>query len=836
MGDYRLAGRRMMNVLMLGCAWSVLEAQAQDTADGGDARRTALAERFNALQQDARQQSEALGAVKSRLYSLTQELAPLVRVCVTARSVRSLAPNDSEDAEKRADAVESRLREASHAARACTAPDALKAAHRSLSEAIDETAVIERLVRNVSGGSDEVVTTQDKIPGGLAAIGEFTDFWETADAAYTSFGARVAAYQKDAEDFNAAQTDVKPPLAPVQAEAMTVDGALKESFASLSETARKIGDIREQLADCESSDTQGSAQLIERVTRARQVAARAFATYGEDITRDSSQCQTLLETKAKIGDAPVIAQITGNSSGDPSEPPPPQAAPVGPVTADSLPQIPGSKIKPSQAKPAAKRPAAARDGSIKVSGVSGFASTQEGSNTFGLSGGQTVAAGGAVETQPSSKVRLAGVAQTVDVGEASRVQLPSLPDNLLKLTTGTVELTRHGDSAADAHEPNFDGVETEQGSVTEASLAQERARYKVTAAQGQTSVEVFDGKVHLSGTYVLKVDASGAKDDKQAPAQETVLAAGERAILLNVGAPTDALVADGGSDLKDAFSDVNKAAAPAIAPAVPVVAAPTGPLTLPRAMTRMAQAEGASEETSARVKPKAPAALAKAAPESTPVSDQRLPKFFAGAHAAALPGASAEGNVDVSAVPATDPLVQARLQIERQRQKDDELRRAAEQQRAERVRIEQQRRIAEENVAAAQRADEQVSMVGSQTSPYQQMRPRIVPAFAGTWQCRVAPLQRARNAGAIMSQIIIRPTQRGFEAFAGGVRIPSTSIDGSRIRFAQVVASNDRGYYGALEFDLQDNGNVLLGNGRIRVLSGGYLDEIPATLSCGRSR
>ena len=71
---------------------------------------------------------------------------------------------------------------------------------------------------------------------------------------------------------------------------------------------------------------------------------------------------------------------------------------------------------------------------------------------------------------------------------------------------------------------------------------------------------------------------------------------------------------------------------------------------------------------------------------------------------------------------------------------------------------------------------------------------------------------------------------------AAMVRIPSTYMQGSRIHFAQVMASNDRSYYGALDFDLQDNGNYLVGTGRIRVMNAGYPDEIPASLTCGRSR
>lgn len=108
--------------------------------------------------------------------------------------------------------------------------------------------------------------------------------------------------------------------------------------------------------------------------------------------------------------------------------------------------------------------------------------------------------------------------------------------------------------------------------------------------------------------------------------------------------------------------------------------------------------------------------------------------------------------------------------------------------------------------------------------------------FAGAWRCRITPLQRGRS-GTMQSQIVIRTTARGYEAIADGQRIPSVSVQGSRIHFAPSVASRDGRYYGGgIDLDLGDGGNTLEGSGRVRTTDGRNIQEMPASLSCYRLR
>jgi hypothetical protein len=89
----------------------------------------------------------------------------------------------------------------------------------------------------------------------------------------------------------------------------------------------------------------------------------------------------------------------------------------------------------------------------------------------------------------------------------------------------------------------------------------------------------------------------------------------------------------------------------------------------------------------------------------------------------------------------------------------------------------------------------------------------------------------------MQSQIVIHATSRGYDAVADGQRIPAVSVRGSRIHFAQSVASNDGRYYGSgIDLDLQDEGTSLVGAGRVKISDGYNIQDVPASLFCERVR
>jgi hypothetical protein len=884
--------------------------------DALQSAQSALTERFLALEQDRRQHTESLKTVEARLFKLTQQLAPLVRVCVQTGA--AFNPQDVDGAEKSAATVDAQLREASAAAKACASPAALKAARETLSNAIDQTAVIERLAYTGTQGFDELPGTRARIPESIAAVNELVVTWTEIDRGFKGFDARLKAYQHDAKDFNA-KLGASPGLNP--AVALEMDMPLRIQFDGLGASVRKIADVREQLGACERNDRPAVPRsVIDRIDTARKNAARAFAAYGPGITQDSATCQTRLEAKASPADATVLAEAKGLPAA-PSEPPPPKAAPVGVVSKESLPRVPGSKEKPAVApKRTAKRSATAvagaGDGGLKVFAVSGFASTEEGSNMFGLGEGQTVAVGAFIDTKQSSRVRLGEGAQTIDIGADSRVQNPAPPSKLLKLVNGVVDIKRDASAAGGI---DFEGIETTQGVITTAS-----GRYRVTVGGGQTSVEVFEGKVHVAGTYVLRLAADQKEPSQQEAALTRVatqamdLGPGERAIMLRVGSPVDAAVASALPAVKP------DAPMPNAEPAQVASAADSGkPLSTPvalgarkvakdKAAKIVAQAPQAppknqSKAPASKTQSKSSKNQTKAAqlaarqsnlPSGKPEiaravpSSPRLPGFLSATPARVPQGGSQIANgveavVAVAPSPsgvapqrsdiAPDPVEEARAQLQTQRHRDEELRRVADQRRSEQQRIEQQRaeeqrrielreqqRLAQQQWQqhggpdVRQRSNDQLAAVEPSRVPEnapdrdsgllenasnmygragQHLDPLVSSGdFAGTWQCRIMPSQRARY-GVIQSRIVIRATQRGFEAIADGQRIPSVSVRGNRIHFAQTTASNDNRFYGGgIALDLLNGGSALNGSGRIRVTDGRHIQEVPASLTCDRSR
>jgi hypothetical protein len=815
--------------------------------DEGLSAQRALTQRAATLEQDHAQQREALIAAETRMAALTKRLAPLVRVCLQTGA--ALQITDAEEAEKNAAMVEAQLREASTAAKTCKSADALKGARVALTNAIAQTAAIERLTYTGAVEPHELAGVQRDIPEGLTALAEMSAAWADVRADFKGFDTRLRAYQQDAGDFNARRAVKQGDMA--AAPSMQDDAALRSQFVALESSVAKISSARGQLMECQQADrASGPGTLSARIENARKAAAQSFTSYGAGITQDAARCQTHLEAKATTpAEAAVIADAGGNTP-PPAEPPPPKASPVEPVATETLPQIPGAKVKPP-AKRTAKRTApvvAAAPQGVRVTSMSGFATTEEGANSFGLVEGQTIATGAGVETKPSSKVRLEGTAQTIDIGADTRVHLPKPPHRFLKLTSGVVEMSRDTGAVAGAGEPDFEGIETTQGVITS-----HQGRVRVTAGAGQTTVEVEDGRAHVSGSYVLKLPAlsNGGPAQKlsQTPEQEMDLGPGEGALLLRVGAPETVVAA-----APEAAKEESAVAPPASNE--PPLSRPVKP---PKAETKMSKApvkaqskmpakltaKKTAKETALAAVPKTPGKVEVA--RTTP-SGPRLPAFLSGRTPGAAPAVPAPSwHASDNVAPAADPIAAARAQLEQQRQQDVDQRRVADLQRAELERVERQRaeaeqlrreeqRRAEERATAMTRRDDGIEQASAVYDRAGQPLPRYGADFAGTWRCRIMPLQRGRG-GVLQSQIVIRATARGYDAVADGQRIPSVSVQGSRIHFASSVASRDGRYYGGgIDLDLKDGGDALEGSGRVRTTDGRNIQEMPASLSCYRLR
>ncbi|MBY0511132.1 MAG: hypothetical protein K2P94_13400 [Rhodospirillaceae bacterium] len=824
------AGLTVVGVMVFGAC----TGHAQD--EGLSAQRT-LTQRTAALQQDRAQQAEALKSADARMSALTKRLAPLMRVCLQTGA--ALQVTDAEDAEKSAATVDAQLREASTAARACKSPDALKAARGALTNAIEQTAAIERLTYTGAVEPEELAGVQRDIPEGLKALAEMSAAWTDMRGGFNGFDARLRAYQHDADDFNARRVVRQGDMAAVPS--LRDDAALRSQFAALESSVAKISSTRGPLMECQQADrASGPGALSARIEAARKAAAQSFTSYGAGITQDAARCQTHLEARATTpAEAAVVAEAGGKTP-PPAEPPPPKSSPVGPVATEALPRIPGAKEKPP-VKRTAKRSApvvAAAPQGVRVTSMSGFATTEEGSNSFGLGEGQTIAIGAGVETKPSSKVRLGGAAQTIDIGADTRVHLPKPPHRFLMLTNGVVEMNRDAGAVAAAGEPDFDGVETAQGVITH-----RQGRARISAGPGQTTVEVQEGHVHISGSYVLKLPplSNGVPAPKlsQKPEQEMDLGPGEGALLLRVGAPETVV-----------------AAAPEAAQEEPNIAPPVAnepplsrPVKPPKAETKISKAPAAAlskkpaKETRLAAAPKTPAKIevARAAP-----SGPRLPGFLSvrAPEVATAPITPATPSWDVAehAAPVADPVAAARAQLAQQRLQEEDQRRVAELQRAELERVERRRteaeqlRREEQRRAEAMTRDDGVEQASAVYDRTGRPLPRAGGDFTGTWRCRITPLQRGRS-GAMQSQIVIRTAARGYEAVADGQRIPSVSVQGSRIHFAPSVASRDGRYYGGgIDLDLGDGGDTLEGSGRVRTTDGRTIQEMPASLSCYRLR
>jgi hypothetical protein len=842
--------RRLLttSALVAGVGVLSMPLAAQDARDGDHT----LAQHRASLAQDLLRQTETLNGARDRLHGVMEQLGPLVRVCTAGGT--SLTRVDAERAERSAEAIHKQLRDASEAAKACTAPDALKAAHNTLSDAIDETRAIEQMAATPAGDARGSVPAPDGIREGLAALDRFTNRWSDIEAGFDDFNARVSAYQKQPG-----------------AETIKAEAAFRAESEVLTTAVKKVADVRGQLMDCQHTDRGSASALTERVNAARRRAAGAFATYGESITRDSARCQTRLEMTAKPGDRPELAAAVGREPPPSTEPPPPKAAPVTPVVSDSLSGSMKQKSKPEKRTAKRNAPAPVSDGTIKVSAMSGFAATEENGNTFGLGEGQSVAPGAFIETQPSSKVRLGGgLSQAVEIGSHTRVQIPTPPFNRLKLVTGTLDISRNHAEARMADDPVYDGVETQQGTI-----AASQARYRVTVGQGQTAIEVIDGKVHLDGTYVLKIAASGeaqAENVKDSPVQKAELKSGERAIMLHVGEKQDTAVAaaspapEAANEVVVAETETQEAVATK-EPAAVQAELRSAPSHLPA--PKPVQRSVPSSEPESRFAAKSlgrTSAPAGVPPAIAAPSAPRLPGFLTQAEplsqsadaVAEAPEFSVAAAAEV--VEATqDPIAAARAQLQREREQEQESARIAEQRRIEQARLEEERRRAEEQAArmaaaqewrdnatverlperpvdrASEGGVENASNLYDQPGRVPSQRYQVRPDFTGNWQCRVFPAQRARYTGGVTrTQIVIRETLRGYEAYTDGVRVPNVSVEGRRIRFSPNVASIDNRYYGTIELDIEAGGARLAGDGRIRIMDGPYMRETAASLSCNR--
>ncbi len=157
-----------------------------------------------------------------------------------------------------------------------------------------------------------------------------------------------------------------------------------------------------------------------------------------------------------------------------------------------------------------------------------------------LSNQDSFSPGSTVRTGKESRVTLGSQGgSTITIDPNSNVKIPhetTEKGRTIELSRGGVEV-KHPEGA-----PSFDDViiRSPEGRITPAGT-----RYRVQVDTNGTTVEVFEGQVHLSGAYIIRLAAPGQDAGKQSPRTELDLHAGQRALMARGSQPGK----DSGSDL-----------------------------------------------------------------------------------------------------------------------------------------------------------------------------------------------------------------------------------------------------------------------------------------------
>ncbi|MGB7623298.1 MAG: FecR domain-containing protein [Terriglobia bacterium] len=143
-----------------------------------------------------------------------------------------------------------------------------------------------------------------------------------------------------------------------------------------------------------------------------------------------------------------------------------------------------------------------------------------------LRGQGTVAPGSGLRTGGTSHASFRSPGNTmVTVNPNTNVRVSSgggEKGRTIELLNGSVDVN-HPDGA-----PSFDDVIVRSPDGT---IAPRGTRYRVEMGSNGTTVQVFEGVVHLSGAYIIKLPASGQDAGKRSPVKELDLHAGERALI-----------------------------------------------------------------------------------------------------------------------------------------------------------------------------------------------------------------------------------------------------------------------------------------------------------------
>ncbi|MBZ5538303.1 MAG: FecR domain-containing protein [Acidobacteriia bacterium] len=143
-----------------------------------------------------------------------------------------------------------------------------------------------------------------------------------------------------------------------------------------------------------------------------------------------------------------------------------------------------------------------------------------------IRGQEAVGPGSGLRTGASSHVSFRSQGKTtVTVNPNSNVRVSSgggEKGRVVELINGSVDVN-HPDGT-----PSFDDVviRSPDGTITPRGT-----RYRVELDSIGTTVQVFEGVVHLSGGYIIKLQASGQNAGKPSPAKDLDLHEGERALI-----------------------------------------------------------------------------------------------------------------------------------------------------------------------------------------------------------------------------------------------------------------------------------------------------------------
>lgn len=136
-----------------------------------------------------------------------------------------------------------------------------------------------------------------------------------------------------------------------------------------------------------------------------------------------------------------------------------------------------------------------------------------------------IADGVSVQTGSGAQTVLKSPTETrVIITEGSLVRVSKTPPDQqnIELQRGAVEVERSANLTGSSKV----NIETEDGVVT--SL---HTRYRVEKMASGTRVQVFEGRVRVTGGYIVKIHAPNVEHGKPSPATELVLQAGEQAII-----------------------------------------------------------------------------------------------------------------------------------------------------------------------------------------------------------------------------------------------------------------------------------------------------------------